>query len=285
MGHLLAGLMAAQDRWARPFGDFNHRWLSALFGPIRPLKDFLNGTWLGHPLHPLLASGAVGIVFTVSALDLLGQPIGADAILVLGILAMLATAVTGAADYTDTDGTPRARATLHATLMVLALVFYLVSLVLRAGAPADRTVPIALAVVGFVLIATGAYVGGDVSFDLGNMVNRHAWRGGGAKWLPLELPGDGTLAEGVPTKAKLGINNLVLIRHGETTFALHDQCAHAGGPLSGGTVVDGCIECPWHGSRFRLSDGRLRRGPAVYDQPTYEVRQGEHGWEGRRSQA
>ena len=52
MGRLLARLVAAQDGWAKPLGDFNHRWLSALFGPIRPIKDFLNGTWLGHPLHP-----------------------------------------------------------------------------------------------------------------------------------------------------------------------------------------------------------------------------------------
>jgi nitrite reductase/ring-hydroxylating ferredoxin subunit len=284
MAHLLAGLIAAQDRWTRPFGDFNHRWLSALFRPIRPIKDFLNGTWLGHPLHPVLASGAVGIVFMVSVLDVLGQPSAADIALVVGILTMLATAASGTADYTDSDGTPRSRATLHATFMVVALVLYLVSLALRAGAPADRTVPIALGIVAFLLVAAGAYIGGEVSFVLGNMVNRHAWRGGGAKWLPLELPGE-DVPEGVPTKAKLGINNLVLVRQGETILALHDQCAHAGGPLSGGTIVDGVIECPWHGSRFRLSDGRLRRGPAVYDQPSYEVRRAEHGWEGRRSQA
>ena len=36
MAHLLARLVAINDRWARPFGDFNHRWLSALFRPIAP---------------------------------------------------------------------------------------------------------------------------------------------------------------------------------------------------------------------------------------------------------
>ena len=284
MAHLFAALMAAQDRWARPFGDFNHRWASSLFRSIRPIRDLLNGTWLGHPLHPLLASGAVGILSTVVVLDVLGQPAAADIALVFRILAMLATAVAGLADYSETEGTALTRATLHGTLMVVALVPYAVSLVLRAGAPADRTAPVALSVVGFVLVAAGAFVGGDVSFVLGNMVNRHAWRGRGAKWIPLELKTD-EIPEGTPTKAKLGINDLVLVRQGETILALHDQCAHAGGPLSGGTIVDGCIECPWHGSRYRLTDGRLRRGPAVYDQPTYEIRRGEHGWEGRRSQA
>jgi nitrite reductase/ring-hydroxylating ferredoxin subunit len=87
----------------------------------------------------------------------------------------------------------------------------------------------------------------------------------------------------MPVKAKLGIQNLVLVRQGDTILALHDQCAHAGGPLSGGRIVDGCIECPWHQSRFELATGRRRRGPTVYDQPAYEVRPAEAGgYEARR---
>jgi nitrite reductase/ring-hydroxylating ferredoxin subunit len=84
-------------------------------------------------------------------------------------------------------------------------------------------------------------------------------------------------------RAKFGLQNLVLMRQGDRILALHEQCAHAGGPLSQGTLVDGCIECPWHGSRFRLADGRAMRGPTVYDQPAYEVRAAETGgYEARR---
>lgn len=284
MAHFLERLMAAQDGWARPFGEFNHRWLSALFRPIRPLKDLLNGTWLGHPVHAALSDAPIGILTVVVVLDVLGYPAAADVALVLGILSMIAAAVAGAADYTDTDGRARARATLHATLMVVSLVAFIVSLAIRADGPADRSVPVVLVIVGYVVLLAGGFVGGDLVFRFGNMVDRHAWRTGGAKWLPLEVPGD-DVPEGSPTKAKLGANTLVLIRSGDTIHALHDQCAHAGGPLSGGTVIDGCIECPWHGSRFRLADGRLRRGPALYDQPSYEVRRGEHGWEARRAGA
>jgi nitrite reductase/ring-hydroxylating ferredoxin subunit/uncharacterized membrane protein len=283
MAHLFARLVAAQDRWAKPFGDFNHRWLTALFGPIRPLKDFLNGTWLGHPLHAVLTDAPIGIFTAVILLDVLNQRIAADVTLVLGVLAMAAAAAAGLADYTDTDEAPRTRATLHATLTGVALFVYLASLAVRASGPADRTIPIALSIVGFIIVSAGAYVGGEVAYVFGNMINRHAWRGAGKKWLPLQMPADAELPEGTPTKAKLGINNLVLVRQGETIFALHDQCAHAGGPLSEGSIVDGCIECPWHGSRYQLADGRLRRGPSVYDQPTYEVRRSEAGWEARRS--
>jgi nitrite reductase/ring-hydroxylating ferredoxin subunit/uncharacterized membrane protein len=285
MAHFLARLVAMNDGWAKPFGDFNHRWLTALFRPIRPIKDFLNGTWLGHPLHAVLTDVPIGAFTLALVLDFFGQQTGADVAILVGVLSMAAAAVVGFADYSDTDGVARTRATLHATIMILALVVYLASLVIRAGGPLDRTVPVALSWIGFLILSSGAFVGGDVVFVFGNMVNRHAWRGGGPKWITLEPEGGDEIAEGKPIKAKLGINNLVLIRQGETILALHEQCAHAGGPLSQGTIVDDAIECPWHGSRFRLADGHLRRGPALYDQPTYEVRRGDHGWEGRRTQA
>lgn len=45
----------------------------------------------------------------------------------------------------------------------------------------------------------------------------------------------------------------------------------------------GLRECPWHGSRFRLTDGTRQRGPTVYDQPAYEARRTADGeWEARR---
>lgn len=281
MARLIARLLAAQDGWARPFGDFNHRWLNGLFRPMLPIRDFLNGTWLGHPVHSAVTDVPIGALGVSVILDLANQRGAADIALVLGILAMLAAAVTGAADYSDTDGSPRVRATIHSTLMVVALLVFLVSLLLRVGNPVDRTAPVVVSIIGFLILTAAAYVGGDVVYLFGNMVDRHAWRGAGTKWLPLEAPDD--VPEARPTKAKLGINSLVLVRRGDTISALHDTCAHAGGPLSQGQIVDGCIECPWHGSRYRLEDGALRRGPAVYDQPTYEVRRAEGGgWEARR---
>ena len=52
---------------------------------------------------------------------------------------MLAAAVVGLADYTDTDGTARMRATVHSTVMVVSLVVFVISLVIRAGNPTDRS--------------------------------------------------------------------------------------------------------------------------------------------------
>jgi nitrite reductase/ring-hydroxylating ferredoxin subunit/uncharacterized membrane protein len=287
MGRLIARLVAAQDGWARPLGDFNHRWLSALFRPIRPVKDLLSGVWLGHPVHAAVTDIPIGTLLLTVVLDLMNQPAAADVALVATILFMLAAAVTGASDYVDTDGVARVRATVHSTLMVVALLLLLVSLALRAGNPADRTIPIALSIIGFLIVSAGAAVGGEVVFVFGNMVSRHAFRGAGTKWIRLDL-GDvtdlGTIPEATPLKAKAGINDLVLVRIADTVFALHAVCAHAGGPLAQGTVADGCIECPWHASRFRLTDGHVRRGPALYDQPAYEVRAADGGgYEVRRT--
>ena len=280
LGRLFIRIIDAQNGWARPFGDWLHGLVDAIYGRMVPIRSFFNGTWLGHPLHAVLTDVPIGALFLVIVLDLLGQPTGADVALVLGILAMLGAAIVGFADYSVTDGTARVRATVHSTVMIVALVVYLVSLGLRAGSPADRTVPIALSIVGFLILSAGAFVGGDVVFVLGNMVDRHAWRPAGAKWAKLEVA---ELEEGVPMRGKVGIQNLVVVRWGDTIHALHDQCAHAGGPLSGGKIVDGCIECPWHGSRFELATGRRRRGPTVYDQPAYEVRAaGGGGYEVRR---
>lgn len=280
MARWLATLVALNDGWAKPFGDFNHRWLSALFRPIRPIKDLLNGTWLGHPLHAASTDIPIGLLLAVVILDLVGQPRSADIALLATIVFMILSAVSGLADYSDTDGTARARATLHASLMVVALVMLIISAIVRSGAPAERTLPIALSIVAFLVVTAGAFVGGDVVYVLGNMVSRHAFRGVGTKWIRLDTGAVTDLAalpESTPTKMKAGINDLVVVRIGATTHALHGVCAHAGGPLDQGPVVDGCIECPWHGSRFRLSDGQLTRGPAVYDQPSYEIRATEAG--------
>jgi len=283
LGRLVTRIVDAQARWATPFGDFNHRWLTALFGPIRPVKDFLNGTWLGHPVHAALTDLPVGAMTVAIVLDIIGQRVAADVTVLVGVLSILATAVSGLADYTDVDGKARSRATVHATVMTIALVVFVVSLLIRAGNPADRAVPIILLVIGYLILTVGAEIGGDLVYLVGTNVNRHAWRGAGAKWVALDLGGLPDIPEGGPTKVKAGINTLILVRTGETILALHETCAHAGGPLSEGTLVDGCIQCPWHGSRFRLTDGHVARGPAMYDQPAYEIRRSDAGFEVRRA--
>jgi nitrite reductase/ring-hydroxylating ferredoxin subunit/uncharacterized membrane protein len=286
LARLLTRVMDAQGGWTRPLGDLAHRFLFWLFQSIPAVRDLLIGRWLGHPLHAVLTDAPIGILFLVIVFDVIDDPGAATLTLVVGILAMLGAALAGFADYADTDGKARERATLHSSLMLLALLGYLISLAFRLGSgPAASAAGVWLSILSFLILSAAAYVGGDVVYLLGNMVSRHAFRGPGTKWIALE-PAEtdgGEIPEGRPVKAKLGSNQLVLVRQGERILALHDTCAHAGGPLSEGKVIDGVIECPWHFSRYQLADGHVVRGPSVYDQPAYEVRRREGGgWEARR---
>lgn len=58
---------------------------------------------------------------------------------------------------------------------------------------------------------------------------------------------------------------------GEAISAIHSVCAHQGGPLHEGKVVDGCVTCPWHGYQY-LPDKGQSPPPFTEKLPTYRVR-------------
>ena len=64
---------------------------------------------------------------------------------------------------------------------------------------------------------------------------------------------------------------IAVFRDGDAFSAVSNVCAHQGGPLGEGAIVDGCITCPWHGYQYRTTDGQ---SPPPYTEkiPTYEVR-------------
>src|SRR5215212_5807007 len=155
--------MDAQGAWTRPLGDLAHRFLFWLFHLVPAVRDLLNGRWLGHALHAALTDIPIGILFLSLVFDVLHLPEAAAWALAVGILAMLGAALAGFADYADTDGKARERATLHSTLMVLALLGYVISLWMRF--PVDASVPspaaaVAVSVLSFLVLSAGAYVGG-----------------------------------------------------------------------------------------------------------------------------
>ena len=55
-------------------------------------------------------------------------------------------------------------------------------------------------------------------------------------------------------------------------YAIRNICTHMGGPLAQGKLEDGVVECPWHGSRFDLTTGEVKRGPARTPEAVYEVK-------------
>ena len=55
-------------------------------------------------------------------------------------------------------------------------------------------------------------------------------------------------------------------------YAVGNTCTHMGGPLAQGKLEDQIVECPWHGSRFDLATGQVKRGPAQSPEKAYEVK-------------
>jgi nitrite reductase/ring-hydroxylating ferredoxin subunit/DMSO/TMAO reductase YedYZ heme-binding membrane subunit len=77
---------------------------------------------------------------------------------------------------------------------------------------------------------------------------------GGTRYLDAgaarELPEDRATALVVP-----GAERIAIVRNKDQFSAIHGVCAHQGGPLYEGKVIDGCLTCPWHGWQYRPEDG------------------------------
>ena len=79
------------------------------------------------------------------------------------------------------------------------------------------------------------------------------------QWYAIEF---GPAVCAAPLKVPVHGHDLVLYRAGDGTVrAQSDLCVHRGGSLSGGTVIDDCLQCPYHGWRYD-GEGRCVRIPA-----------------------
>jgi nitrite reductase/ring-hydroxylating ferredoxin subunit/uncharacterized membrane protein len=264
-------LAARQSAWARPLGERIQPVAARVLNDRRPLKDALNGTWLGHPVHPLATDVAIGGATMAAVLDVTGLDRAADLAMATGLAGMVASAATGAADAVDSVGRQRDLITLHAVLNTASLVLYSGSFLARLGPRRGRPLARLLGFGGFAVLTASAYVGGDIAYRTGSQVDRHAFDHGKDDWQPIDVA---DVPARSPIRAMAGSRPLLLYRDAEDApiQAIDATCSHAGGPLHKGAIEDGCVTCPWHGSVFRLSDGHVVHGPAVYDQPAYEVR-------------
>jgi nitrite reductase/ring-hydroxylating ferredoxin subunit/uncharacterized membrane protein len=248
--------------------------------PPRRFKTLLHGTWLGHPLHPAITDVPIGawllavifdIVWLVSPAANVWAARGAEVAVIVGILGAIGAAVTGLADWSDSYGAERTVGLYHAGLNSLALIVFIISAALRLGTSDGGSVAgVALDIVGLVSVLVAAYLGGDMVFDKGVAVNHTAWEAGSDDFeaaLPVaDLPEHAlrrVMVAGVP---------VVLLKMGDKYSAIAATCSHAGGPLDEGALQGDVVECPWHGSRFRMRDGKPLTGPATFAQPRYDVR-------------
>jgi len=79
-------------------------------------------------------------------------------------------------------------------------------------------------------------------------------------WLPIGGPDEFPLD--TPIRVELLGEGVVVVRTGGGVVAFADRCSHRNARLSDGRVVDGCLECPYHGWRFD-TNGRCAHVPAL----------------------
>jgi nitrite reductase/ring-hydroxylating ferredoxin subunit/uncharacterized membrane protein len=248
--------------------------LVKLVGPAtrpRLVKNALSGTWLGHRFHPLLVPLPIGFWTGALLFDLIATRRArwaADTLVGAGIVAAVPTAAAGLSDWADAEPDGRRVGLVHASCNTLALLCYSSSLVARLLG--WRKAGVGLGLAGATAISAGGFLGGHLSYVQAVGVEKKRFAGGPSSWTPVLDAAD--LAEGAPRVVRADDTEVLLVRDGGGLHALWASCTHECGPLAEGRFADGNVTCPWHGSTFRLADGKVVRGPAAASQPVYETR-------------
>lgn len=239
------------------------------------IRNFLNGTWLGDPLHVVLTDVPVGAwtaAMVFDALDVIRNrrdfAQAADSSIAIGLAAAAGAAVTGVTDWSDVDPPARRTGLIHALLNVGATALFTTSLILRKQRM--RTGGRIASALGYTVLSYAAHLGGRMVYGYRVGVDRTAEQNFPEQFTAIAAASE--LADGKPTRAVHDCVPILLVRRGERIFAMAETCSHFSGPLSEGKLVDDTIVCPYHSSRFALEDGRVLDGPAVHPQPCLEVR-------------
>jgi methionine sulfoxide reductase heme-binding subunit len=236
LGVVVAGLGAMHAY--RVIGYYN------VYGSVGPLDAFLNND----------------VQITNSSLPF--QLFGACALLILTVMA-----VTSHDFWQRLLGARRWKA-LH---MSVYAAYLMVVVHVAFGALQDETHPLWTS--AFAAVVLGVAVLHVAAARRARRVDRAAVplvEHDGSRWLDAgaldALPVDRARALVGPSGERIA-----LIRSKGAVSALHGVCAHQGGPLDEGRVIDGCLTCPWHGWQYRPSDG-CSPPPFTEQLPTYRVR-------------
>ena len=258
-------------RFIDPVSERLQKAVHALVPSESQRKDLLSGTWLGHPVHPLLTDVVIGAWTSAAILDMVGgegAEQAADRLIAVGILAAGPTAATGASDWSELRGPSRRVGSVHAIGNSSALVLHALSWIARRRG--DRRRGIALSLAGFGVAGFSAFLGGDLSFARGVGVNQTVFEDAPHDWTAVAQ--ESRLEDGKLVGVEANGAAVLLVRRAGRIHAMLDRCSHRGCALHGGVLNDDdTVTCPCHGSTFRL-DGSIVKGPATAAQPSLAVR-------------
>jgi uncharacterized membrane protein/nitrite reductase/ring-hydroxylating ferredoxin subunit len=258
-----------------------------------------------HPLHAMLIpfpfAFLVGTVF-FDAIGFLGSLptfwLVGHYLLAAGIVTGLVAAIPGIIDYATTvppRSSAKKRAATHGLTNSFAIALFATAWFSRSLSEPDLMV-LVLEAAGAAALSSGAWMGGTLVYRNQIGVDHRYARAGKWRESTISVPkGDFVTVADVeelkPGQMKLlhlNARRWVVARTagvevvegaaaaGEmdaSAFAVFDdRCPHRGGSLADGCLVDGTVQCPWHGSQFEVKTGRVVAGPAKDNIATCEVR-------------
>lgn len=239
---IMGPLARLSDRFAPLL--YNRRHLGVATCLVGLLHAFLSLGYYGgfgvrNPFVALYGDGASGPLF--------GLPFEAWGL--FGLLTLLVMAATSHDFWLKNLG-PRVWKGLH----MLIYPAYL-SLVLHVGLGAVRAE--ASPLLGWFVIGGVALVGGLHLTAAFSQRGRESEQTRAAQdgWLDVGPP------ESIPEDRALIVRpvegrGIAVFRWDGRIAALTNRCAHQGGPLGEGKVINGCVTCPWHGYQYLPDKGQ-----------------------------
>jgi nitrite reductase/ring-hydroxylating ferredoxin subunit/uncharacterized membrane protein len=271
------------QEWLGPIAEGLQNTVTNLYdaggAPAQKIKNALHGTWLGHPLHPVMTDIPIGAWTAALVFDAVDAARGrddfaqaSDLAVGVGLVGAIGAAKTGLTDYASSGEQSPNAGLVHGALNITATTLYAASLILRRKG--NRSAGRVASLLGYGVLSAAAYLGGELVYSQRIGVDHAQREHLPGKWTPV-LPKE-ELEENKLTRAEAGGIRVLLLKRGKEIFAIGEVCSHLGGPLAEGELnCDGqecSVTCPWHGSRFDLKSGGVLDGPATYRQPQFETR-------------
>src|SRR5690242_3215331 len=133
-------------------------------------RNFLNGTWLGEPLHVALKDVPIGawtVAMVFDALEMINSrhefALAADTSIGIGLAGAAGAAITGLADWSDVDPPARRLGLIHGLLNIGATALFATSLILRKKKA--RSQGRGFGVLGYAVMSYAAHLGGKLVYE------------------------------------------------------------------------------------------------------------------------
>lgn len=242
-----------------------------------------------HPIHPTLIPFPLAFLIAAPLFDIAGHLwdraefwTTSSHLILAGIAAGLLAAIPGTIDYVyavPPESSGKKRATKHALLNVAALILFAIAWTLRGPDDAPGAAPLGLELLGAAMLVYSGLLGGTLVIR--NMVSVDHRYAGAGKWSEATFtarPGESIEVADAddlqPDQIRLlRVNGrrIALARTADGYVAFDDRCSHRGGSLAGGVMIDGTVQCLWHGSQFDVATGKATCGPAEKPIAVYPV--------------